>query len=90
MVQKNIVDIPTIDNLFSYTFFLITNNKYIQEKELIPQAEFYKGIYYLHKVWTEQKNKTNQPIVNEKESLNKVINYGMYTKKGDIYNTNDY
>lgn len=90
LVQKNIVDIPTIDNLFSYTFFLITNNKYIQEKELIPQAEFYKGIYYLHEVWTEYKNRTNQPIINEKENLNKVIKYNVYTKKGDIYNKNDY
>lgn len=90
LVQKNIVDIPTIDNLFSYTFFLITNNKYIQEKELIPQAEFYKGIYYLHEVWTEYKNRTNQPIINEKENLNKVIKYNVYTKKGDIYNKSDY
>ncbi len=86
LVQKNIFDLQTIDNLFSYTFFLITNNKYIQEKELVPQAEFYKGVYYLHKVWTEYKIKTNQPIINDKESLNKVVNYAEYTKKGDIYN----
>lgn len=86
LVQKNIVDIPTIDNLFSYTFFLITNNKYIQDKELIPQAEFYKGIYYLHEVWTEYKIRTNQPIINEKEALNKVADYAMYAQKGDIYN----
>lgn len=90
LVQKNIIDIQTIDNLFSYTFFLITNNKYIQEKELIPQAEFYKGIYYLHNIWTNYKIKTNQPIINSDESLNKVSFYEEYSKKGDIYNKNFY
>ena len=28
LVQKQVLDIATIDNLFSYNFFLITNNKY--------------------------------------------------------------
>ena len=84
LVQKNVVDIDTIDNLFSYTFFLITNNKYIQEKELIPQAEFYKGVYYLHKKWSSYKEKTNQPLINSEENLNKVSFYEEYAKKGDI------
>lgn len=89
-VQKGILDIETMDNLFSYVFFLITNNKYIQELELVPQAEFYKGTFYLHKVWTDYKKNTKQPIVNEEESLNKVSNYLKYSKKGDIYNKRDY
>lgn len=86
LVQKNIVDIQTIDNLFSYTFFLVTNNKYVQAKELVPQCEFYKGVYYLHEVWTEYKLCTNQPIINDKENLNKVSIYNEYTKKGDLHN----
>ena len=90
LVQKNIVDLETIDNLFSYTFFLITNNKYIQEKELIPQAEFYKGIFYLHKIWTTYKNNTNQPILNNEENLNKVNIYNRYANKGNIFYKNDY
>ena len=57
LVQKGVVDLETIDNLFSYTFFLITNNKYIQDNELVSQAEFYKGIFYLHKEWTLYKKK---------------------------------
>lgn len=84
LVQKNIVDIETIDNLFSYMFFLITNNKYVQEKELIPQAEFYKGTYYLHKKWMAFKQKTDQPVLNDEENLNKVDNYESYVKKGNM------
>lgn len=90
LVQKNVIDIETIDNLFSYTFFIITNNKYIQEKEIIPQAEFYKGIFYLHKIWTQYKVKTNQPIINDEENLNKSKIYELYCKKGDITNKKNY
>lgn len=90
LVQKNIIDIETIDNLFAYLFFLITNNKYIQERELVPQAEFYKGTFYLHKVWTEYKMKTKQPVITPEENLNKVPCYEEYTRKGDIFNKKEY
>ena len=90
LCQKNIVDIKTIDNLFSYNFFLITNNKYIQDNELCPQSEFYKGTYYLHKIWTKYKRDTNQPIINEEESLEKVDNYSLIAEKGDLLNRRRY
>ena len=90
LYQKNVVDIETIDNLFSYMFFIITNNKYIQESELVPQSEFYKGTFYLHKEWTAYKRKTNQPIINEDESLEKVEGYLELCKKGDLYNKKTY
>ena len=84
LYQKGVLDFDTIDNLFSYNFFLIANNKYVQEKELVPQAEFYKGVYYLHEAWTEYKKSTNQPIINEEESLAKVEKYSEFVKKGRI------
>lgn len=90
LYQKRVIDIETVDNIFSYTFFLVTNNKYVQERELCPQAEFYKGIYFLHKKWTEFKKATKQPIINEEESLNKVKDYLLYTKKGDQNNKRYY
>ncbi len=90
LIQKNIIDIETIDNLFAYLFFIITNNKYIQERELIPQAEFYKGTYYLHKIWTEYKIKTKQPIINSDENLNAVERYDEYARKGDMRNKKEY
>ena len=90
LYQKNVVDIETIDNIFSYMFFIITNNKYIQDSELVPQAEFYKGTFYLHKEWTAYKKRTNQPIINETESLEKVEKYLEYCNKGDLFNKKTY
>ena len=86
LYQKNVVDLETIDNIFSYNFFIITNNKYIQETELIPNSEYYKGTFYLHREWTLYKKKTNQPIINEDESLEKTVDYQKYCNKGDLFN----
>ena len=86
LYQKGVVDLETIDNIFSYMFFIITNNKYVQDTELVPQAEFYKGTFFLHKEWTAYKRKTKQPIINENESLEKVKDYIEYCNKGDLYN----
>ncbi len=86
LYQKDVIDLETVDNIFSYNFFLITNNKYIQEKELVPNAEFYKGVFYLHKEWTDYKRRTKQPIINEDESLEKIDKYISYVNKGNLKN----
>lgn len=90
LIQRGILDFETIDNLFSYIFFLITNNKYIQDRELVPQAEFYKGVYFLHYAWTKYKKDTKQVILNEEESLNKADDYLTYVEKGDFKNKSIY
>lgn len=57
LVQDNTLELSKIDNLFSYTFFLIVNNEYIQKHELVDNAEYYKGIYALHKIWSDYKKR---------------------------------
>ena len=83
LVQKNVLNLKTIDNLYSYWFFLITNNEYIQKLELVPEPEFYKGVYILHKIWTKYKRKTNQIILEDNTSLEKVENYDKYSEQKD-------
>ena len=83
LVQKNVLNLKTIDNLYSYWFFLITNNEYIQKLELVPEAEFYQGVYILHKIWTKYKRKTNQIILEDNTSLEKVENYDKYSEQKD-------
>jgi len=86
LIQKNVFDFTTIDNVFSYMFFTIVNNEFVQKEELLPQADFYKGIFYLHKQWSDYKKKTNQPIPMEDEGLQKSEIYLSYVSKGNIYN----
>ena len=72
VVNKGVLKISDIDELMSYRFFLITNNEYIQKTELIPEREFYRGIYKLHKEWTEYKRKKKLYILGEDTSLEKI------------------
>lgn len=47
--------------------------------------EFYKGIYFLHKIWSNYKKRTNQPILEENSGLDKVQNYDEFVKKGNMF-----
>ena len=85
LIQQGVMNLKIVDNLFSYQFFLIVNNEYIQKNELIPYAEYYKGIFALHKIWTDYKKATGQPIFNEEFGLEKVKHYLEYAQKGDIF-----
>lgn len=85
LIQQGVMNLKIVDNLFSYQFFLLTNNEYIQKTEIIPNKEYYKGIFALHKIWSDYKRITNQPIFNEEFSLEKVDQYLEYAQKGDIF-----
>lgn len=70
LILKGVLKFDNIDNLLSYRFFLATNNKIVQEIELVPEREFYKGIFELHKKWTEFKVKKDYTIILKETSLN--------------------
>ena len=78
LVLENIISIDGIDQLFSYRFFLITNNEIIQKKEILPSKEFYRGIYLLHYKWEKYKRRKNLKILNEETSLSKTEGYNEF------------
>lgn len=86
LIQKGVMDFETVDNLYSYRFFLITNNEYVQKLELVPEREFYKGVFALHEMWSDYKRKTNQTIMQNETDLSKVECYEEFVIKGDFYN----
>ena len=51
MVENGVIKLKDVDDLFSYRFFLAVNNPVVQEQELFPFAEFYKGTYVLSQKW---------------------------------------
>ena len=69
LVDSDLLQIKKIDNVMSYRFFLIVNNKQIQECELIPNREFYRGIFDLYPRWEKYKKKKGLIIVLEENSL---------------------
>ena len=51
LIEKRIIDFHSIDNNLAYRFFVIVNNKQVQDNELIPFADFYRGTFYLYNKW---------------------------------------
>lgn len=54
LIKRDVMHLGIIDDLFAYRFFIAVNNPVVQEYELIPYADFYKGCYELSEVWTKQ------------------------------------
>ncbi len=81
LVNNEILPIDKIDNVLSYRFFIIVNNKQIQDYEIIPCKEFYRGIYNLYKKWAQYKRKFNLPIILEETELSKTLDYNEIVAK---------
>lgn len=80
LVKNSILNIETMDNLYSYRFFLAVNNPVVQRIELVPEAEYYKGCFNLHKQWELFKKKNNMPILMESSSLRYTEVYQQMSK----------
>lgn len=51
MVLRNDVDFEDVGYLFSYRLFIAMHNPVIQNNDLIPFAEYYRGCIVLYKKW---------------------------------------
>lgn len=69
IIERNILHIDVIDNLFAYRFFLAVNNPVVQETELLPYKDYYQGIFWLSKEWTRIKKRDGCPIPMSENNL---------------------
>ena len=72
LINRRMIKISAIDDLFSYKFFVAVNNAQIQEMELIPYKAAYRGIYKAHKLWKKYREKRGLEIYNESTDLSKL------------------
>ena len=69
LVKMDVISLDKIDNSMSYRYFLIVNNKQIQDCELIVNREFYRGIYSMYIPWVNYKRKLGLTIIGEETAL---------------------
>ncbi len=69
LVDRQVIHLGVIDDLFSYRFFLAVNNPVVQQDELFPYADYYQGIFKLSKKWTQNHIKRNIAIPMQQYSL---------------------
>lgn len=77
LIERKIIAIKTLDKLFSYKFFLISNNKFVQEMILCKSEKViaWTEIYRLHSAWKSYKTKVGLPIYQENCDLSKCDFY---------------
>lgn len=81
LIKRGTLSVDKIDTIFSYRFFSIVNNTYIQKEELIKFPDYYKNIFLLHKKWTEYKKRNGEPILFADKDLSKVSIYNSIISK---------
>lgn len=62
LIQRNVLHLGVIDDLFAYRFFIAVNNPIVQQFELLPYANYYQGCFELSKMWTKEWRKSERPI----------------------------
>lgn len=69
LINRKVVSINSINDMYNYMFFVFTNNQYIQKLELEPNKEYYNGIYHAYAEWIKFLNKKNLPIIGKDHPL---------------------
>lgn len=62
LILRGVLSLNHIDNLMAYRFFLAVDNVEVQDEELLPFAEYYRGCFKLYRVW--KKYRKDQGLCN--------------------------
>jgi len=80
LILHDILQLEVIDDLMAYRFFLAVNNKTLQEDQLFPYAEYYRGCFKLYSVWKEYRSKRQREIVWNENSLDNWEGFHIYAE----------
>ena len=78
LVSRDVLRIPIIDNLFAYRYFLAVNNPKVQELELNPDGEYYKGVFCIYEPWSTYRQKAGEPILLSETALSRSPEFSRY------------
>lgn len=81
LIIEGILNLEHIDDLLSYRFYLAVNNKEVQEKELKPFADYYRGCFKIYKIWTEYRKKKGYNVLLEETALDKWDKFNLYAER---------
>lgn len=69
LITRKIIKIWMIDDLFAYQFFLLINNRHIQDLELLPCQAYYVNVYRLAYMWEKYRLKNGASILNRQDRI---------------------
>lgn len=71
MLDQKVIDMQTVNELFGYRFFLLVNNRNVQEHILYPDSESFVTIFILHSDWRKYRRQREEVIFKDDTDLAK-------------------
>ena len=81
LVLNDMVRLDVIDNLFGYRYFIAVNNPEIQQFELFPEADYYRGCFELYPVWKKYRIENSLPIPLKESGLDRWKDFDKFSRK---------
>ncbi len=75
LIEKDIITLKMIDNLFAGRFFKITNDPVIQDLRLVKNKKHYSNIYDLHQKWRDYRIDNRKSPLYPETSLSKHYDF---------------
>ena len=82
LLERDVIDIKLIDDLFRYRFFIAVTNTCVQDLELIPDAQYYTNIYALDDLWTRYRTRQGDYENPHNALRRRNPDYETYVKRG--------
>ena len=62
LIKNGVIHLDAIDDLMSYRYFIAVNNPVVQELELIPYRDYYKGCFDIYRDWVNHLKRQQRDI----------------------------
>lgn len=62
LVNEGVLHLKVITDLMAYRYFIAVNNPIVQEKELLPYQEYYRGCFRLYDKWSQELGADKVPM----------------------------
>lgn len=62
LVNNDAIRLDSVDDLIAYRFFIAVNNRVVQEHELLPFKDYYRGCYTLYGRWKDEMKRKHLEI----------------------------
>lgn len=71
LLDNKVIDMPRMNIIFGYIFFVLINNPHVQKHILYPDGHAFTAVFALHKQWSEYRKAQNEEIAYSETDLSK-------------------
>ena len=62
LLDEGVLHLNVITDLMAYRYFIAVNNPIVQEKELVPYRDYYRGIIRIYEKWSQALGEDKVPM----------------------------